>query len=179
MKIFKLEHNEVQIEPEALLITAFRDIWKKYRNKEYAKSELAYIWYVGSYSSDFASHIDGEVRRAKVLQEVYGGDMGKLKIDDKTEIAIAKLEELQTTPALSFLKTALNGMEKVRKFIDEKEIDEDGDGKDAELIMKIINTAPAVIDKVRDAEKKIKQEEAEADRIQGGRAKSIFEDGIE
>jgi hypothetical protein len=176
MKIFKLENNEVQIEPEVLLITAFRDIWKKYRNKEYAKSEFGYIWYVGSYSSDFASHNDGEIRRAKVLQEVFGGDVGKLKIDDKTEIAIQKLEELQDTPALSFLKTALRGMNKVEKFIDNTEIDKDGDGKDALTLMAIIDKSPATIDKLREAEKKIKREEAEADRIQGGRAKSIFED---
>lgn len=163
----------VNIDPKALYITAFRDIWDKYKNKEHALSELSYIWFVGSYTSDFASYIDPEQRRHEVLKSVYGGDNDKLKLDDKTEIAIAKLEELQDTPALAFLKSAYVGMDKVKKHIDDTLVE---DSRDAESLIKIISQSPAIIKSLGELEKRVKEEAADSGRIKGNRKKGMFED---
>lgn len=176
MEIFVYENSAVDIDPKALFITAFKDIWEKYKDKEHARAEFAYIWFVGSYTSDFASYLDEEQRRKEVLTSVFASNQDMLKIDDKTEIAIEKLVELQDTPALSFLRTSLRGMNKVEKFIEDTEIRAEGDGRDAKVLMDIINTAPVVIDKLLASEKKIKAEAASAARIKGDRKKGAFED---
>lgn len=172
MEIFKYD-NYLEIDPKALEITAFKDVWKKYKNKDDARLELLYVWFVGSYTSDFASYIDIEQRRAEVLKSVFGKDKTKLKLDDKTEIAIAKLVELQDTPALSFLKSAYEGMNKVKLHIDEAVVN---DSKDAESLVKIISQAPAIIKSLGELEKRVKAEADESKRIKGGRKKGMFED---
>jgi len=176
MELFVYENSAVDIDPKALFITAFKDVWEKYKDKEHARAEFGYIWFVGSYTSDFASYLDGEQRRKEVLNSVYASNQDMLKLDDKTEIAIAKLEELQDTPALSFLKTSLQGMDKVKQFIADTNINSNGDGRDAKMLMDIINTAPMVIDKLLASEKKIKAEADSAARIKGDRKKGAFED---
>lgn len=173
MEIFTYENYMVNIDPKALFITAFKDVWEKYKNKEDALSELSYIWFVGSYTSDFASYIDADQRRYEVVKSVYGGDVSKLKIDDKTEIAIAKLEELQDTPALAFLKSAYLGMDKIKRHIDDTTV---SDGRDAESLIKIISQAPTIIKSLGELEKRVKEEAGDSGRIKGNRKKGMFED---
>lgn len=173
MELFKYDNMEVKVDPKALYITAFKDIWKKYRNKETALAEFAYIWFVGSYTSDFYSILDPELRRAEVVKEVYGGTTGKLKIDDKTELAIEKLEQLQGTPALSFLKSSLNGLQKIETLINDSDI---LTTKDGEALTNLITKVPALIVSLEELTDRIHKEAAEGSKIKGGRKKGIFED---
>lgn len=173
MELFKYNNFQVEVNPKALFITDFRNIWKKYRNKDWAQAEFAYIWFVGSYTSDFHSILDPELRRSEVVREVYGGDMGKIKLDDKTEKAIEKLEKLQDTPALSFLRTSLHGIEKVRKLIDETEI---MDTKEGIELIRLISSAPALIVSLEELTDRIHKEAAEGNKIKGQRKKGVFED---
>ena len=173
MELFKYDNMEVRVDPKALYIKAFKDIWKKYRNKETALAEFAYIWVVGSYTSDFASILDPELRRIEVIGEVYGGDTGKLKLDDKTELAIEKLEMLQGTPALSFLKSSLEGLQKIEILIKEADLQTT---KDGEGLANLISKVPALIVSLEELTERIHKEAAEGSKIKGGRKKGIFED---
>jgi len=174
MELFIYDNMEVKVDPKALYITAFRDVWKKYRNKETAIAEFAYIWFVGSYTSDFASILDPELRRKEVIGEVYGGSTGKLKLNDKTEIAIEKLEELQSTPALSFLKSSLNALQRLETLIDEADL---ASTKDGEALANLITKVPALIVSLEELTDRIHKEAAEGSKIKGGRKKGMFEDG--
>jgi hypothetical protein len=175
MELFVYENYTVDIDPKALFITAFRDIWEKYKNKEDALAEFSYIWFVGSYTSDFADIIDGELRRKEVLHEVFAKNKSKLKIDDKTELAIEKLEKLQSTPALNFLRTAHEGIEKLRDFISAADI-EGRDGREASALMKIITDAPGMVKSLRELELQIKAEAADSGRVKGKKKKGMMED---
>jgi len=173
MELFKYNNMEVQLDPKALFIIAFKDVWKKYRNKETALAEFSYIWFVGSYTSDFSSILDPILRRKEVVDNVYGGNTGKLKLDDKTEIAIKKLEELQSTPALSFLKSSLDGLQKIEELINDTAVITT---KEGEGLVNLITKVPALIVSLEELTERIHKEAAEGSKIKGGRKKGIFED---
>lgn len=175
MELFIYEGYTVDIDPKALYITAFKDVWKKYRNKEYALAEFAYIWFVGSFTSDFSHYIDGGQRRAEVLESVFASNKDKLKIDEKTELAIKKLEELQETPALSLLKAAHQGVDKLKTYIRDTDIDAN-DGREATALMKVIADTPGVVKSLMSLEEQIKIEADSKSKIKGQKVKGIFED---
>lgn len=175
MELFVYDNMEVKVNPKALYIAAFKNVWKKYRKKDNALEEFAYIWFAGSHTSDFASILDKEGRRAQVLYSMYAGDKHNLKLDDKTEEAIEKLEELQDTPALSFLNESLAGIDKVKKLIGNTEVHST---KDGDSLLTLITKAPALIRSLMDLKDQIKKE-SESQKIKGQREKGAFEDAGE
>lgn len=172
MELFVYDNMEIKVNPKALFIRAFKDVWKKYKKKDFALEEFAYIWFVGSYTSDFASILDDEGRRLEVLHSMYSGDKHNLRLDDKTEKAIIKLGELQETPSLSFLNEALVGIDKVKKLIGTTEV---SSNKDAESFLKLITQAPPLIRMLMELKDQIKKE-SEGQKIKGQREKGVFED---
>ena len=173
MELFKYNNYNVEVNPKALMLKDFANVWDKYKNKDYALGEFSYIWFVGSYTSAFAGIIDREEREQEVLESLGYNVRSKIKIDKKTEKAIEKLEKIQLTPALSFLKTAYTAMEKVRKHIDSIDV---SDTKRAESIVGIITKSPSIIKMLSDLEQQVKEESEESSRIKGGKKKGMFED---
>jgi len=175
MELFVYDNMEIKVNPKALFIRAFKDVWRKYKKKDFALEEFAYIWFVGSYTSDFASILDTEGRKVEVLHSMYSGDKHNLRLDDKTEEAILKLGELQETPSLSFLNESLLGIDKVKHLIGVTDV---SSTKDGEALLSLITKAPALIRALMELKDQIKKE-SEGQKIKGQREKGVFEDARE
>jgi hypothetical protein len=173
MELFNYKLHALEVNPLAFQIEAFNNIWKKYRNKNLALAEFSYIYFVGSYRSDFSSILDDKSRKEKVIQDVLFNTRKKLRLDKLTEIAIEKLKELEQTPTLIFLDTALKGIEKVRKLIDDTEV---SDTKDGLELLKLISTAPALVVSLENLKKKIQKEASDDINVKGSKEKGMFED---
>lgn len=69
MYLFKYENYNVTIDPEALLIKAFRDIWQRdnSEDKSIASLELGYVYFMEDPRSDFTQFTDKETRSTAII----------------------------------------------------------------------------------------------------------------
>lgn len=170
MKLFDLDHNKVIINPEALLIKEFSDIWEKdsSKDKKNAKEDLAYIYFLCDYKSTYRN-FDESIREKKILEQVISRkDWKKTDLINK---GVERYKELHKTYSMGLLDDVEYGLSKIRKYFrEEADGIEDAEDKgkvvdkyitNAEKVQKLIGTLKALKDIV---EKEIN----ETRRVRGG-----------
>ena len=106
MNLFELKNWDLQIQPEAYALAPFKALISrdKTKNKAVGIKELAYIFYMTDYKSDFINIIDEEERDEQVKKFV---ELPKeWKPDKKVLEAIEFYKQRSTTTSLLLLEDA-------------------------------------------------------------------------
>ena len=96
--LFEIVDNYVVPKPEILLISPFKDIWEedKTPNKNIATRKFSYIEFMTSHlrSNPYRQYPD-EIKRDKIIEEVFNEDPKKFVEDKNMLLGISYLEEKQ------------------------------------------------------------------------------------
>lgn len=179
MKDYKL-----QIQPEAYAINYFKVIWDrdKTKDKSIAVKELAYIYYMTDYASDFLSIMDENDRDVQVKKACSLDS--KWKPDKVILDAINFYNERQQTIKLGLLQDARSGIKKLSKYLkdinfDEVIVGDKGDVKPKHDIKKYADTIrqiPSILQALDDLEEAVKKERDVQKGLRGGREKPMYAD---
>ena len=156
MNLFNLVDNKVVVSPEALLIKDFSVL---------SPTELAYVFYIQDYKSPYSSYAP------ETREETIKKDLGLKAIGVREEVmkACQKYSELQETPTMKLLKAARGGVDKFKKYFEDKGPSDRNYGKNLEIIGKLLES----IDKL---EERVKKEVSVESRAKGGRSINTFEE---
>jgi hypothetical protein len=158
-----------------LLIPEFKKIWDRdtSKNKDKATKELAYIYFVGDYKSEY--NIYGIEKRTMVCKEVME-DPGYVS-DDEMEKAIKKYMILQETSSMRYLRSIRDTVDSIIKFNDALKFDSDKDAKtyNPSLATKALKDVGSIVEDLEKWEKKVYGEEDQM-AIRGGGKVGLFED---
>lgn len=180
MKLFVLnEKYELEIDPIAYTLTPFKNIWDRDKsiNKRQAQAELAYIYYMADFKSDFFEISDIDERSSQII-----ANLGfKVNGEDKVITEAVKFYSDKTKSKLMYLlEDAYGAIDKLRDYF--KEVDltmVDGNGKimhDSTKLLNNIGNLNKVVEGIKALEYQVKKEQQIDQRMRGGREKGAFED---
>lgn len=180
MELFELKNNDVVVHPAAYTLTPFIPIVKQ-RSKKKVMKELAYIYFMADYKSDFSDLLDEKERSEEVKEVLDLPDTWTPSEDVKNAMIFYK--ERQMTPSMHLLESTLKFVEKIKKFYDELDLNErDERGKPLHNVQQLQKGASEIGD-LTDSLKKLREAVAkeieEASRVRGGGEVGHFEDGID
>jgi len=179
MKIFNLINYEVQIDPVAYTLTAFKAVMDKYEDKQYAIAEMAYIYFYTDWASDYVNIVDLKERKKRILSEVFIDKSSKLKIDKITDAAIAFYNERQKTLAYELYEDAKYAINKIREYLRSVDLLAlDNNGKpiyDVIKLTKTIESATTLITKMAELEEAIKADKHGSNKLKGIDEIGLFE----
>jgi hypothetical protein len=170
MNIFVIESNKIKVQPEALLIPQFAEIWNRDKSKEKTKaiSELSFVYFMADYKSIYASYPES-TRTSQIITDTIKDS--SWKPDDVIKAALVKYEELQQTPTLRLLKSARHALEEACNYYNEVKPNDRNIVAISGSIEKIGKIAES-LDKLED---KIKREIQTEGRSKGNREINPFE----
>ena len=180
MKLFILNDKyDLEIDPIAYTLTPFKNIWDRDKsiNKKQAQSELAYIYYIADFKSDFFEISDIDERSAQII-----ANLGfKVNSEDKVITDAVQFYSDKTKSKLMYLlEDAYGAIDKLRDYF--KEVDltmTDGNGKimhDSTKLLNNIGNLNKVVEGIKALEYQVKKEQQIDQRMRGGREKGAFED---
>lgn len=172
--MFELIDYIVKINPSALNIPEFNDIWKrdKSKSKNVAYAELSYVYYLCDYKSEYRNYSYDE-RKEKVFNDHCRNQISEdWKPDAKVNAAIEKYEEMQTTPSLRFLSAVESQLDKISDFLNGTAADDDT----IKTIVDSIDKANKIILQLPKLKEAVKKEVSEAEKIRGGGDIGMYED---
>ena len=181
IRLFKYEGYKMVIEPEALLLKPFKQIWQRDRsqNKDKAMMELGFIYFFCDPRSDYQYLTDEEQRKQAIkngegLPEKWEPD--KVVLD-----AMEFYNSFKPTSAL-LLEDTRFAVDKLRKFLENVDLfATDDKGKPIYQVNSItssIKQIPELAKSLIETEKTVAKEIEESGRVRGGNDKKAFEDGI-
>lgn len=181
IRLFKYEGYKVIVEPEALLLRPFKQIWQrdKSRSKDKAMMELGFIYFFCDPRSDYQYLTDGEQRKQAIKEGE--GFPNTWKPDKLVESAMEFYNSFKPTSVL-LLEDTRYAVDKLRKLL--KDIDltkEDDKGKPIYTLNTITATIKQVPSLVRDldeAERAISKEVTMSGKMRGSGEKTIMEDSL-
>ena len=162
--------GKIELNPEAIAIPPFREIWDrdKSKTKEKATKEISYVVYLCDYKSPYIAYAEPE--REKVIREDFIKD-DKWKPDEVITTAIEKYKELQYTPILRMLNSALGVADKISGYFDKVNFDEvDAKGfhkYDINDVLGAISKVENAVKKLKSLEQQVKSEQLENTNVRG------------
>lgn len=161
MGLFTLQNNHVVLNPDALAIPPFKEIWEETKDKTTARLYLTYIYFVEDFQSPYNIY-SLEEREHKVREQI-------IKKKNWKEPAIvqkgrAAYREFSMTPSLRSLQTARAALDKVNDYMDNFDHEVD----DIAKLHKVISGMGSMIESLGKIEDKVKKEMTENSRIRGG-----------
>lgn len=182
MNLFELDSNySLQISPEAYSLSVFAKLWNRDRTKgkNKAKQELAYVYFMSDYKSDYADIVNEEERSKEIIKGL--GIKDSWIPDNKVEEAIGFYKERRETIASKLLDDAKTALYKISEFlgnVDLTEIDQQGKLRyDPTKIGNLIKNIPQLTKALDEAEKEVKKQLQASSKARGSMEKSMFEDG--
>jgi|WetSurMetagenome_2_1015567.scaffolds.fasta_scaffold84543_4 hypothetical protein len=162
--------GKLELDPQNVAIPPFRDIWNRDRSKtkEKATKELSYIFYLCDYKSPYLAYGEHEreltIRKDFIKDEVWTPD-------DLVQNAIDKYRELQYTPILRMLNSALGVATKVSMYFDSVDFEKtDTRGNkiyDINDVLAAIDKVEKVVNKLKALEQKVKSEQMDNATVRG------------
>ena len=174
IRLFKYEGYEVTIEPEALMLAPFKELYNRDKNKDksQAKQELAYIYFMGDPRSDYQYLVDPEVRSEEIIK---GLGMPKgWKPDAAIDRALKFYE--------SFKPMSAGLLEDTRFFVDKyrekmRELDfESLEVRELKEVGAIIKQIPALAKDLDETERTLSKDIIAEARARGSQTKALLED---
>lgn len=165
MNLFNISpQGKIELNPQTIAIPPFRDIWNrdKSKTKEKATREISYVAYLCDYKSPYIVYAEAE--RQLVLKKDFIKDE-KWEPDSLILEAVEKYRELQYTPILRMLNSALGVAGKISAYFDGVNFESrDSRGN----LIYDINDVLAAIDKVEKAVKKLKalEQQVKAEQLE-------------
>lgn len=176
IKLFNYEGYEVNVEPEALLLSPFKTIWDRddSKGKTLAKQELAYLYFMSDPRSDYQYLVDEEVRSTEIIKGL--GMPDGWRPDDVVKRAL--------TFYASFKPASAGLLEDTRYFINafrqqlrkrSNELD-DMEMKELKEAMALMKQIPGMVTDLNEAEKTLSKDLIAEEKARGSQQKSILED---
>jgi hypothetical protein len=128
--LIELNNNALTINPEALVIKEFQNIWKRDKTKTKTKAlkELAYVYHRSDYQSVYRNY-HPDFREDKIRLDIFED---KTWTPDTTIIlACDKYKQLQTTLSMEILDDAETGLNTLRSYFRDFKPDDDDNGTQA------------------------------------------------
>lgn len=176
IRLFHFEGYEVEVDPEALTLAPFKEIWDRDNDKykSIAKQELAYIYYMADPRSDYQYLIDSDVRSSEIIKGL--GMPKKWKPDNIVKKALAFYS--------SFKPTSAGLLEDTRAFVDafRKELRERAKSlsglefKELKEALSIVKQIPSMSKDLDEAERTLNKDIIAEMKARGSQQKSILED---
>jgi hypothetical protein len=159
-----------------LLIPEFKKIWDRDagKGKTRANSELAYVYFVGDYKSEY--NIYGIEKRLYVAREVMKDEL--YVPDDLVNAAIDKYIKLQETSSMRYLRSVRETTDSLMQYYDKLRFHsgtDDAQTYDPSSVTKALKDVESIIEKLEKWEKKVYGEEEQMS-IRGGGQVGLFED---
>lgn len=171
--------GKLTITPEALMIKEFKAVWNKYKDKNKANEELAFIYWMAYYNSVYDVYLTEKEKVEAIKADVISDK--NWNPSEITKAAIDKFKELQMTFSIAFLESAKEGALKIRQFYHDVNLNERS--KSGGVIWKPTDISKAIGDSINTLEalekwqERAKKEEDLGDsKIKGGGRAGIFED---
>ena len=178
-----MTNNQVTIAEEAYLLTPFKKIWNRDKTKDKANAlcEMAYIYFMEDFKSDFADIVNEEDREIEVKGSVSLPPTWKEDIVVKEAREFYRKRSEEITPLL-LLRDAKIVIDKMREFyrkVDFLELDKNGKPLyDIDKVARVIERSAGILENMTKLENMVKKEvQSKKDKI-GTKTKSTFEDGI-
>lgn len=183
MKIFDLINYQVVISEEAYRLKPFRAIWDKDKTKKKNKAldELAYVFFMEDFKSDFLDIMDEDERQQEILSNLSLGKSYK-ESKEVTEARKFYKEKINNILALSFLRDARQAVNELRTYF--RNIDftkKDKQGKflyDPSQLSRTLEKSGALLKNLSSLEDMVKKELQEKEDRVGSKDMALFEDGI-
>lgn len=182
IKLFKYEGFKVSVEPEALMLKPFKDVYAadKSRTKANALNDFAFIYFYADPRSDY-SYLTNDEERADTIKRDLGFPK-TWKITPKLQAAIDFYSSFKSTGMLLLedIRVALSNTRDFVRNVNLNEVDDNG------KLIHSINTFTSSIkqlislaEEIDKTEKKIIDELSRNEsRVTGGKDKTLFEDGF-
>jgi hypothetical protein len=179
--LFIKDRTGVSVNPVTLFIPEFKAVWDKHKDKSIADKELAYVYFVADYKSDYSSY--GNDKPIAVAKDIMPEDW---KPDKITNDAVEKYKELQKTTSIRFLEWARMSMCGITDYFREMAILETDSTAvkkkkmsefDPEKTVKLLKDVEPILTKLDKIEEKVLREEGLGEnKIRGGGDIGFFED---
>lgn len=179
MKLFKYEGYNLTISEEAMMLIPFKTLWRrdKDRNKETAKMELGYIYFMEDPRSDYQIYVDRKERDKQI--RIGEGIPEKWKPDKHVEEAAKFYAGFKSAAAL-LLDDLRVSVDTIRKGLispeDMTDMDIDKRIKALDAYSNTVNKLLGLTIKLDETEKQLAKEITQNEKIRGSQEKSMFED---
>lgn len=182
VKLFKYENFSVVIDPEAILLKPFKEIWErdKSADKSIATMEFGFIYFMCDPRSDYQYILEEEerafeIKRAEGLPEDWEPDASLKEAMDFYEsfkpISAGLVEDS---------KVAIGHLRKFLRNIDLYATDDKGKPiYTVNSITSAIKAIPGLLRDLEEVERALKSEIVESTKVRGNAVKSVIEDGID
>ena len=176
IKLFRYEGYKIVVEPEALLLKPFKQIWQRDRtqSKDKAMMELGFIYFFCDSRSDY-QYLTDEEQRKQAIKEGEG-------LPEKWEPDKVVIEAMNyynsIKPVSSLLledtRAMVNGYRaKLRELTNNMA---DLDVREVKEIGAIIKQIPSLVKDLDEAEKAVAKEMMQNEKVRGAQEKSMYED---
>lgn len=176
IKLFRYEGYKIVVEPEALLLKPFKQIWQRDRtqSKDKAMMELGFIYFFCDSRSDY-QYLTDEEQRKQAIKEGEG-------LPEKWEPDKVVIEAMNyynsIKPVSSLLledtRAMVNGYRaKLRELTNNMD---DLDVREVKEIGAIIKQIPSLVKDLDEAEKAVAKEMMQNEKVRGAQEKSMYED---
>jgi len=183
MRIFDLINNQVVISEEAYLLVPFKKIWDrdKTKTKEKALAELAYIYFVEDFKSDFSDIVDDSTRESEVISSIGLPKPWKedVLVTEAREFYRKRSEEITPLLMLKDAKIVIDRMRDFYRNVDFLALDKNGKAKyDIDKVARVIERSAGILEGLVKLEHMVKKEvQSKKDKV-GNKTKATFEDGV-
>ena len=173
MKLFKRVDYKLIVEPIVFSIKAFKRLDQRDRtvNKSQLEKELAFIYFVYDPRSDLQFIVD-EQERIERVRDLIGFD-SKFKIDNDLQKAIDVYLSMTETSASLLIKDLKVGVEKLRKYLRDAEVDDETFDKYTKALKELVPLSQ----KLPETERTVIKEVEEISNSRGDRAMTILDSG--
>jgi hypothetical protein len=179
MRVLTLDNYEVKIAPEALQLTMFRNIWErdKSKDKNMARMELAYVYFMEDVRSDYLEIADRDARSNAIQKEE--GLPANWKPDKTVKEACEyyRSKQPEQTAWLESERVFIGKLQETMLNINPGAVDKEG-----KLINPLTQTAQlvttfnkAIID-YTETQKKVFSDVTLNEKVRGSQDKADFED---
>ena len=175
MKLFKRVDYKLIVEPIVFSIKAFKRLDQRDRtvNKSQLEKELAFIYFVYDPRSDLQFIVD-EQDRIEKARELIGLD-NKFKIDNDLQKAIDVYLSMTETSASLLIKDLKVGVEKLRRYLRDAEVDDETFDKYTRALKELIPLSQ----KLSETERTVIKEVEEISNSRGDKAMTILDSGFD
>lgn len=178
MKIFEIVNQRPVVIPEILLVPEFKTLWErdKSEDKKQANNEFAYIYFTLHFESLYLAYNEDE-RNEIICQDLFKNK--KYIPDAEVKAAMKKFEELLETPATIMVRSARIGMDKIRKFLLDVDMNERTNAGGVVFKSSEVTRAISDLDKVVESYNKLiikaRTEQTNSEKYRGGQTGGLKE----
>jgi hypothetical protein len=183
MRLFDMVNNQLVISEEAYTLLPFKKIWDrdKTKLKEKALAELAYVYFMEDYKSDFSDIIDDLERSKEILPALSLPASWK---EDDVIVEARKFyrkrsEEIIPLILLRDSKVVIDKMSEYFREVDFLANDDKGKPKyDIDKLARVIERSAGILQNLFKLEHMVKKEVQDKKDTVGSKTKALFEDGV-